>query len=206
MKTYIYVDGFNFYYGAVKKTAYKWLDFKKLFTHILSSQNQIISIKYFTALVSGKLDPDQPIRQQTYLRALEAYLPEINIYYGHFLSHEVNAPLARPTLNRRFERVIKTEEKGSDVNLAVHLLNDAWLGLYDCAVVVSQDSDLAESMRLVKTQHNKVIGLVLPDPKRPSKQLEKYADFVKSIRKGALAKSQLPSPIPGTNLRKPASW
>ena len=111
-----------------------------------------------------------------------------------------------PTHNKRFERVIKTEEKGSDVNLAVHLLNDAWLGLYDCAVVVSNDSDLAESMRLVKAQHNKVIGLIHPSQRRASKQLAAYADFIKSVRQGALAKSQLPDPIPGTNLRKPTSW
>lgn len=48
--------------------------------------------------------------------------------------------------------IIKTEEKGSDVNLAVHLLNDGWLDAYDCAVVVSNDSDLAEAMRLVKAR------------------------------------------------------
>ncbi|MBU2549939.1 MAG: NYN domain-containing protein [Proteobacteria bacterium] len=206
MKTFIYIDGFNFYYGAVKDSPYKWLDFKQLFSNILASDNQISCIKYFTARVSGKNDPDQPIRQQTYLRALEAYIPEISIYFVHFLHHEVAAPLARPTKNLRFSRVIKTEEKGSDVNLAVHLLNDAWLGLYDCAVVVSNDSDLAESMKLVKAQHNKVLGLVLPSQGRPSKQLAAYADFIKSVRKTTLAKSQLPNPIPGTNLRKPATW
>lgn len=90
--------------------------------------------------------------------------------------------------------------------MAIHLLNDAWLGLYDCAVVVSNDSDLAESMRLVKAQHNKVIGLILPSQRRPSKQLATYADFIKSVRKGTLAKSQLPNPIPGTNIQKPKSW
>jgi len=206
MKTFIYLDGFNFYYGAVKDTPYKWLDFKKLFSNILSSHNQIVSIKYFTARVTGKLDPNQPIRQETYLRGLQAYIPEIQIYYGHFLSHQVSAPLAHPSKNQRFEQVIKTEEKGSDVNLAIHLLNDAWLGLYDCAVVVSNDSDLAESMRLVKAQHNKVIGLILPSQRRPSKQLATYADFIKSVRKGTLAKSQLPNPIPGTNIQKPKSW
>jgi uncharacterized LabA/DUF88 family protein len=46
--------------------------------------------------------------------------------------------------------VIHTEEKGSDVNLGVHLVNDAWLNRYDCAVVVSNDSDLAEAISLVK--------------------------------------------------------
>lgn len=34
------------------------------------------------------------------------------------------------------------EEKGSDVNPAAHLLNDAWKGLFDVAAVLSNDTDL----------------------------------------------------------------
>jgi len=212
MRTYIYIDGFNFYYGAVKDTPHKWLDFKKLFELILSPKNKIISIKYFTAIVTGKIDPDQPIRQKTFLRALQKYIPEISVYYGEFLSHNVFKPLSHP-INKnlfgksiKFANIIKTEEKGSDVNLALHLLNDAWLDLYDCAVVVSNDSDLAESFRLVKTQHKKIIGLITPSKTHPSRELMQYADFNKRIRKGVLAASQLPDPIPGTKIRKPSSW
>ena len=50
MRTYVYIDGFNFYYRAVKGTPYKWLDFNTLFQHLLSRKNEVISIKYFTAL------------------------------------------------------------------------------------------------------------------------------------------------------------
>lgn len=71
MRTFVYIDGFNFYYGAVKNTPYKWLDFSKLCQHLLSP-NQILKIKYFTARVKARpSDPRQPIRQQTYLRALQ---------------------------------------------------------------------------------------------------------------------------------------
>jgi uncharacterized LabA/DUF88 family protein len=69
--------------------------------------------------------------------------------------------------------VWKNEEKGSDVNLALQLLNDAWQGAYDCAVVVSNDSDLAEALMLVKQQHRKLIGLVAPGAptRKTSRQL-----------------------------------
>lgn len=212
MRTYIYIDGFNFYYRAVKNTPYKWLDFKQLFSYLLKPENEILSIKYFTARVTGKLDPDLPIRQETFLRALEKHIPEISVYYGEFLSHNVIKPLAFPIDKNcfgkpvKFANIIKTEEKGSDVNLALHLLNDAWLDLYDCAVVVSNDSDLAESLRLIKTQHKKIIGLVTPNTTHPSRELMQYADFNKRIRKGVLAASQLPDPIPGTTIRKPKAW
>jgi hypothetical protein len=77
MRTYIYIDGFNFYYLAVKNTNYKWLDFKSLFVKLLAPYHEINAIKYYTATVSGINDPQQPIRQQSYLNALQAYIPRI---------------------------------------------------------------------------------------------------------------------------------
>ena len=145
-RTYVYIDGFNLYYRGVKNTPYKWLDLKKLCQRILAKNHKIEKIKYFTAIVSGKTDPQKPLRQQTYIRALEKYIPEIVVYYGHFLTHSAWAVLADPLKEKRKVKILKTEEKGSDVNLAVHLLNDAWLDKYDCAVVVSNDSDLAEAI------------------------------------------------------------
>jgi len=208
MKTSIYIDGFNFYYGTVKDTPYKWVDFKSLFQKILKPHHTITSIKYFTALVSSTPeDPDKTNRQKTFLRALRTHIRELEVFYGMFLSHEVPAPLARPTNTNKFVRVIKTEEKGSDVNLAVHLLNDAWLNTYDCAVVVSNDSDLAEAMRLVKDYHpEKLMGVFTPGERKTSKQLGAHANFVRSIRLGAVKSSQLPSPIPGTKIHKPDAW
>ncbi len=81
-----------------------------------------------------------------------------------------------------------------------------WRDHYDCAVVVSNDSDLVESLRLVKEQHNKKIGLITPGKTHPSRELLKYADFTKRVRKGVLGTSQLPDLIPGTTIHKPAVW
>ncbi|MCF8038973.1 MAG: NYN domain-containing protein [Desulfohalobiaceae bacterium] len=208
MRTYIYIDAFNLYYGALKGKPYKWLDLKALFEKVLQPKNQIICIKYFTAMVSPRPnDPEKPNRQDTYLKALEAYVPGIEIFYGTYLTHTVNAPLANHGPNPPIVQVLKTEEKGSDVNMAVHLLNDSWLDRYDCGVVVSNDSDLAEAMHLVKKQHSKILGVVFPDEKRRgSKELMQYADFTRKIRRNALKNSQLPERIPGTNIHKPPDW
>jgi uncharacterized LabA/DUF88 family protein len=210
VRTFVNIDGFNLYYGSVKDTPYKWLDLKKFFEIVLHPKHSIESIKYFTALVSfPPYDPQKTTRQQVYLRVLRTYTPEIEIFYGHFLSNPITAPLVKPTKNQKFAYVIKTEEKGSDVNLAVHLLNDAWLDRYDCAVVVSNDSDLEESMRLVKEQNFKKIGLFVPGfPKHRSisRELKAYANFIRPIRPETLKISQLPDPIPGTNIHKPKTW
>ena len=77
MRTSVYIDGFNFYYAAVKDTPYKWLDLKATFATLLQPQHRITAIKYFTAQVSGRRDPQQPLRQQTYWRALAATTPEL---------------------------------------------------------------------------------------------------------------------------------
>ena len=207
MKTSIYIDGFNLYFRAVKNTPYKWLDLKKLVTFLLHPSHRLVEIKYFTAKVSGRFDSQQPIRQKTYIRALEKSIPELSVHYGHFMSHAVKMPNAPLTTPRTYSRVYKTEEKGSDVNLAVHMLNDAWLNKYDCAVLISNDSDLAEPLKLIRNELNKKIGLIFPSIKgHPSKELQSHAHFIKRIRTGVLAQSQLPNQIFGTSITKPKSW
>ena len=116
------------------------------------------------------------------------------------------APLAQPEGGHKFARIIKTEEKGSDVNLAVHLLNDAWLDSYDCGVVVSNDSDLAESMRLAKLHKQKTIGLLTPGKRPTSRVLARHADFTRQLRRNLLRACQMPEQIPGTKFSKPTSW
>lgn len=207
LNTIVYIDGFNFYYGQLKNSPYKWLDLTKLFQTILGKENELIKIKYFTARVHPtERDPQINIRQDTYFRALESYCPEVEIHLGHFLRHKVFAENANPPPNKI--EILKTEEKGSDVNLAINLLNDAWLNAFDCAVIVSNDSDLATAVQLVKDQNKKVIGLVTPGaPKRsPSWQLRKHSHFLKTIRPWALENSLLPNPIPGTEITKPECW
>jgi len=124
MKTYVYVDGFNLYYGSVKSTPYKWLNIRQLCQFLLP-RNQIIQIKYFTARVSARpKDPDQPNRQELFFRALRT-LPDLEVIYGSFLEHVIWMPIAHPAPGApKYAQVIKTEEKGSDVNIAAHMVND----------------------------------------------------------------------------------
>jgi hypothetical protein len=86
---------------------------------------------------------------------------------------------------------------------------NAWLDVYDCAVIVSNDSDLAESLCLVKNQTKKLIGVIFPNTdhkRKPSRELVQYADFIKPIRQNILKNFQLPDNIPGTEIHKPVEW
>jgi len=148
-------------------------------------------------------------RGNAYWRALRATTPELQIIEGSFLTHEVRRALAHPTSGQRTVAVLETEEKGSDVNLAVHLLNDAWLDKFDCALIVSNDSDLAEAMKLVRQHHPvKKLGLVFARHSggNPSYELSRHTHFVKRLSRSVLAACQLPDLIPGSNIHKPPSW
>lgn len=216
MKTYFYVDAFNLYYGALSGTAYRWLDLYTLFSKVFPT-HQIARIKYFTARVKPEpLDPDKPLRQQLLFRALST-IPCLEIIEGHFLSHPVRMPLVKPTGSDTHARVIKTEEKGSDVNLASHLLLDAFNKDFDCAIVVSGDSDLATPIEMVQNHLGKPVGVLLPQlikrggtnqPRRAAK-LKSVASFFRSeIREGVLKASQFPASMSDANgtFRKPAVW
>ena len=114
---------------------------------------------------------------------------------------------ARPTPTEKYVRVIKTEEKGSDVNPATHLLHDAHMNRYDIAVVVTNDSDLLEPIRIVRGELRKKIGILNPHP-HPSRALLPHADFIKQIRPGVLKVSQFPAFLTDAHgtFTKPTTW
>jgi hypothetical protein len=116
MRANVYVDAFNLDYGCLKGTPYRWVDLDT-FCRQLLPRDRIHRIRYFTAMVSGRsADPQQPQRQQIYLRALQT-IPHLSVHLGHYLSHPVRMPLAHPPpVGPQTVEVIKTEEKGSDVN------------------------------------------------------------------------------------------
>lgn len=175
---------------------------------LLTGAHDILKIKYFTARITARSDdPSGPTRQDVYWRALAAYCPKVEIIEGFFLSSEKFSYLA-PAAGKGFVKTIKTEEKGSDVNFAVHMLNDAWLDAYDCAVMLSNDSDMYESASLVKTHCHKRIGWFVPENPdiHVSKKLAGVMDFKRKLTNFILADSQLPPTIPGTTITKPTSW
>jgi hypothetical protein len=221
MRTIVYVDGFNLYYRLLKaRPHYKWINVFELVKTALNPANQIIKVRYFTARVSGRLDPDAPHRQQVYLDALSS-IPQIAIHFGSFLEKPKYAGLVRPLLDSgsRDNRmpflpwpdvayVWKTEEKGSDVNLASYLLLDAFQGNFDVGAVLSNDSDLTEPIRIVTKVLGKPVGLLSP-VNNPTPQLRAAASFLRHVKPSHLGPSQFPDPLPlpsGQMLTKPPSW
>ena len=94
------------------------------------------------------------------------------------------------------------------MNLAVHLVHDAWAGKFDVAAVISNDSDLESPIRIVKEELRKPVGLLCPHDGHPAPQLKRAATFVRHIRDHHLRASQFPDPIShdGRHILKPPDW
>ena len=157
MKVYAYVDGFNLYYRALKDSQHKWLNLATLASRLLQAGDSVELVRYFTARVSPRAgDLDAPRRQQIYLSALGT-TSKVETHYGRFLPRRKWRPLVS---TGKFVEIQDTEEKGSDVNLATHLLNDGWHKRYEVALVLSQDTDLIEPLKIVKNDLKLLVGLV----------------------------------------------
>jgi hypothetical protein len=209
LKTIFYVDGFNFYYRALKDSPYKWLDVSKLFQTILP-RNTIHKIRYFTSPVSGTADdPLKPVRQELYFRALRT-IPNIEIKKGEFHTNEVRRAISRPL--RGLPRgtmvdVVDTKEKGADVMLATMLTRDACHGEFEAAVVLTNDSDQLLPIQTVRDHFGYPIGVLDPSSER-STSLPKAATFYRQIRQSHLKVSLFPNSITDAKgtFTKPPAW
>jgi hypothetical protein len=206
VKTNVYVDGFNLYYGAVRGTQYKWLNIRRL-CELAFPRNQIAEVHYCTAIVKdAPWDPHQSTRQQMFIRALET--TGVEVHYGSFLSKVVRMPLATPPAKgSRMVEVIKTEEKGSDVALGALLVAHGYQKRYEGAIVLSNDSDLVLPIKIVREELGLPVGIYNPHP-RYSVELYKEATFRKQIRVGVLRAAQFPDTLTDENgtITKPATW
>lgn len=205
MKANVYVDGFNLYYGMLKGSPYRWLDLAAL-AHKVLPKHTINRIRYFTALVQARNRPQALIHQQVYLRALQT-IPNLTVHYGHFLSHPVWMALVQPVGKRRTTHVWKTEEKGSDVNLASYLLTDAFEQDFEMAVVISNDSDLETPISIVRQKFQLPVTVLNPHT-YDSFELKKIASFHRKLRTRELRSSQFPQTLSDANgtIFKPSSW
>ena len=195
-RTIIYVDGFNLYY-RLKNTPYKWLNLQKLSEVYLNlKQHNIMKIKYFTAPVKGTVDnPLNITRQHIYLRALKT-LPNLEIIFGQFKKRQVTGlkchyEQGRYTESDELVTVSKWEEKESDVNIAAHIVADAFKDRFDCSVLMSNDTDLKTPLGYIKEDLKKSVGIISPR-RNIHIELMNVSHFQKRISNKVLKQCQFP--------------
>lgn len=199
-----YIDGFNLYFGMRERgwCRYLWLDVQSLVSNLLKPGQQLVRTKYFTSRVSGtRSDPGKPHRQNVYLEALET-LPDLDIFYGHYLPKNVQCLSCGATW-------VSHEEKMTDVNIAVSLLLDAYDDAFDTALLVTGDSDLRAPIVEMRVRFPKKRLIMGFPPARESVVLRKAANAALIIGRKKLADSQFPEQVKkadGFTLSRPSSW
>ncbi|HKG39267.1 MAG TPA: NYN domain-containing protein [Conexibacter sp.] len=214
MKANVYVDGFNLYYSALRRRFpdCKWLDLRTL-AETLFPFDVIERVQYFTARVIARADdPQEATRQQMYLRALATR--DVEIVLGQFRNgtrwmrrvepcpNGAGCPVSEENIC-----VAVTEEKGSDVNLASRLLVNVFRQDCEMAIVLTNDTDLVEPIRIARDELGLRVALLSPSDS-PARSLRDTVDIVKKVRHGSLQRSQLPTVLADHrgDIHRPRAW
>ncbi|MBP7881862.1 MAG: NYN domain-containing protein [Candidatus Methylopumilus sp.] len=232
LKTRIYIDGYNLYYGCLKNTSYKWLDLKQVILKILATvyfgepedqfefELQPLAIKYFTAPIHKNFakSNDSVPDQIAYHKALIAYIGnEIQIITGEYDASKARAHRFQKGIPaRECEKVEiwKLVEKQSDVALALNAYSDAIRGEVDHVVIVTNDTDIVPALKLIKEHTHAKIGIIAPTKQNTvavNQSLDDYSDWTRThITNDELESSPLPNLIRCESsqqiIHRPISW
>lgn len=223
-RTKIFIDGFNFYFGLLKHSPYKWLNIHSLFEYLVHEQDptsQINGCHFYSAMVKGKLasrGEQTVISQQAYHRALGSiYTPPVKLILSN---HQIESgPLPRyvkgvaPDKQDRVN-VWRIEEKETDVRIALDAYRAAMGGTIDQLVVSSNDTDLVPLLEAVREDAPQIrIGLVIPKQKdsgrQAAKRLTDLAHWTrKYVRPEELEAHQFPTKVATAKkpIFKPEYW
>jgi uncharacterized LabA/DUF88 family protein len=196
-----YIDGFNLYFGLKSSgwRRYYWLNVQALASNLLKPDQALAYTKYFTARVGAPADKVK--RQSTYLDALQT-LGDFSILYGRY---QLN-----PFTGRNCGHVHTIpNEKMTNVNIAVELMQDAFHDRFDTALLISADSDLVGPVVAVQKLFPQKRVIVACPPNRYSGNLCNAASGNFKIGRAAIAKSVFPETIITTSgfvLTRPQSW
>ena len=199
-RTVAYIDGYNLFYGLLKGTSYKWLDPTRLVSALLRDDHELVSVKYFTSPVKTyPHDTSALDRQKIYIQALTT-LPNVEVIQGFYRKDAVLMPVHEeecktcPISKNGFVKVVKLEEKRTDVNIASSMLLDAFNNNADAFVLVSGDTDFIAPVNIIRKDFKKTV--IVFNPRETKSWLKDYASYYRDIPRNLPAECQLPDTIP----------
>jgi len=178
VRTAIFIDGYNVFYGLLAGTPYKWLNLSLLLSHICRVQDPtaiIETINYYTSSVIPHLATrgiESRHAQDTYIRALKT--TGINIFTGRHRLEHARAPrfISKKVPASRLDKVDiwELEEKETDVNIAISMYRlfakQQKLPIEERIaqlVLVSADTDMTPALKAIREDFPDIrIGIILP--------------------------------------------
>ncbi|AEN74566.1 hypothetical protein Rhom172_2679 [Rhodothermus marinus SG0.5JP17-172] len=212
MDAIFFVDGFNLYHSITdlqKKygVCYKWLDLKALCENIASkirnNYGEFIEVKkiyYFTAYAYHRGN-DAVNRHKRLIRCYEDQ--DIIISISRFKKKSIKCDLCN-------KRIVRREEKETDVALATRLLLEAaQTENRTLFILITGDTDLKPALDAIHILNPKIDIWIAFPYRRRNADLENVAKGSIELKKEDYAHCQLPNPyIPskGKPIHKPALW
>lgn len=207
-RAFCYIDGFNLYFGILKKRVRegRWLNVYALMERALRGFGDlsILAVHYYTAHLKERSgDRSSVDRQQVYLRALGTD-SRVTIIKGNYQRSKKKRMLSD---NSGMVEIWHEEEKKSDVNIAAHLVRDAATDRFDVAVLVSNDSDLVEPVRIAVAEFGKQVFILSPQ-KTTQKELQKVSSGHRILKAAHIRQSQFPEKLSDNKgqIVKPPEW
>lgn len=171
-----FIDGFNLYHAVDDhgQPRLKWLDVKALIQiFVPTPQFDLIDVYYFSAYATWR--PAAFKRHREYVKALKT--TGVTDVIGQFKQKNRGCHSCG-------SRWLAHEEKETDVNIAVHMLDGAYRNEYDRAVLVTGDSDLAPPVEMVRRRFpEKTIKILTPIGRNHSRELVAAAGGLKNAKK-----------------------
>jgi uncharacterized LabA/DUF88 family protein len=179
-----YIDGFNFYFGLKRiiknKPDWKkfyWLDIVKFCGEFLETDEELGLVTYFTARPNSK---DKTKRQNILMNCNLSLNPKhFKIVYGRYAKKELIC-LANGGCHYRYDAL---EEKETDVNLAIQMIDDAYQKSCNKMVLISGDTDFVPPLKMIKNSHKNIETMILFPPGNYSAHLSQICRYNKQLEK-----------------------
>lgn len=227
----VYLDGYNFYYGCLRNSTHKWLDLVLLFKNILHIQDpniNLVKLNYFTSHALARYARHGTISvhaQSSYHRALKQLhnSRKFEIILGSHELKEIEMPKAvkgsKVIDKDNTERVWRSVEKKTDIQLAIEMYSDAAKSNCDLIILCTNDSDLEPALKKIRADFPAIeVGFIAavptptngtPEGRQANKSLKALAHWTRrSIADNELAAAQMDPTIntkTGT-VKKPSHW
>ena len=162
-KILVLIDGFNYYhklalYQKHQQVCVKWLAIK---SHLKSVDFEL-EVIFFSAIAKHR-SPESQARHRIYLKALKA--SGVKVVLGEFKEKYIY-PCKDCKQKRPDEKILKHEEKHTDVNVAITLLEKAMTNSFDMAYLLSEDNDYVPVVKRVKELYTEKKIVICPPPQK----------------------------------------
>ena len=184
----VLIDGFNYYHKLKEyqdkfNKCVKWLNYRSLVESWLTDDDDKDSMElyYFSAIANWR-GAESVIKHKTYIKALMSQ--NIKIVLGEFKQKKTHRckdteKCSNCTCEPDKKKLIRHEEKNSDVNLAITLIEKSIKKEFDKCFILSADNDFATAITKARELSPDIKIIIQPPPisrKKPAKKRDYAID------------------------------